>query len=259
MPSYDSKDRKGTDQDLGGRLYNSAERLINNRWTARSWSDIASSTFASTVGWAKWGVGQGLKMSINYASGGLFGALGSVAKEQGLQDLAGQVGEQAKEHIWPLIEDKIKGASEEGVVAVGGLIGKGGPAANVQKAKVEEKIENIKNAVSTLAIRAATVDKYLAAGTARYCDDVYFLAVNICEIKELKKEITKDCTFLKSFLTEVSKQVNDVKTKEMTDAVRDMARQVVMNKNIPHFNSYGFNVIGRATSCSKEHCYGKID
>lgn len=267
MPSYDSPDRRGDSRTLAGRMFNSAGRLINNRWTGRSWSELASSALSTTTGWLSWGAGQGLKIGINWATGGAVGWLGATAKGKELAELAGSVGEQAKEHIWPLIEDYIKGQVEEGAQATGqaavDAAGGAGPtgvasARKLRDEDVEKTIKGIKEAVSELAIRAATVDKYLSGGSARYCDDVYYLSLNVHEIRALKQKVQTECQKLREFLSKVHQLADGVKTDQLRTGILQMAERVVTNEQIPHYNSYAFNVVGRATSCSKEHCYGKM-
>jgi hypothetical protein len=264
MPGYDDRVRAKPAKERANALVGSAADLVKNNWYGRSWTEVGWSVIGRAGSGGKWVAGQGLKVGINNVAG-MFGPVAQWATGKELNELAGNVASVVIEQVWPLVEDKIKEKMEDGAMAV---VDSRFPTVTapissklrneLKEREPKEKAEKLQNTISELCVRSATLAKRLDDGSFRYCDDVYFCALELVQIEALRVETLEMIASLKSNIDALETAVKQLDVGAIKEQIGKAAERVTAdNSPVPHNNHYRFNVIAGATSCSLQHCYGK--
>ena len=272
MPGYNDSKRLQSDSVRAQTLVQEAKQLVQANWRSQSWTEVGYSVISAGGSALKWTAGIGLKMSINAASAGIFGTIGESLLARATQSgygpdtLAQKIGTAAVQHIWPLIEDQIKGGAESATTAVasaqtapsrGTTRASGAGRAGQTGEELAKLVEDLKTKTSELMLRSYALRGALAKGTVPYCDNVHYMAVEAAQITALKADVLAAATSLKGFAARIEQLANGVDASRLDREIHSIAGKAVTKASgVPHYNSYSWNVIGRTQECSEAHCFG---
>jgi hypothetical protein len=264
MPGYDDQLRARPPAARAKSLVDSAVTLANNKWMGRSWTEVGWSVAGGAGSGGKWVAGQGMKITINNVAG-LFGPVAEWASGKELSELAGSVGASVVEQVWPLVEDQIKNKMEDGGTAAVGMAFptvtaqvSAGLRQELKDKDPKEKSEKLQTTISELCVRSATLPKRLKIPSFDYCDDVYYCALESCQIEALRTESIQLIGSLKSDLDALKTAIDQLNMTGIKDAITTAAvAKTADNSTVSHNNHYRMNVFSARKSCSLQHCFGK--
>jgi hypothetical protein len=272
MPGYRDAQRLLPDQQRADKLVDEARRLVSTRWTGQSWTEVGYSVIATGTSSLQWGLGIGLKIGINTASAGVFGAVGeqiltrASSAGYGVESLAQKISEPIVEKFWPLIEDVIKGKAEEGATALASGI-TGPRRSTLRRAKavdsektvsaIDASVQDLKTKASELMLRSYALQQALKQTSVPYCDNVHYMSVELAQVDELRKDVLDAAVSIQSYAKELQKLAQSVDVIRIEAEIRKHAKAVVKkDSGVPHYNSYSWNMLGRTQQCSEVHCWG---
>ena len=122
--------------------------------------------------------------------------------------------------------------------------------------KLDQIGERLQSNTVELALRAATLKAAIDKGQIPYCDNVYFMALELHQIDALRAEVIADAESLAQACNNITRLAGEIKTGRIKKGIEKLAEQAVASTDIQHYNSYSWNVAGRSSQCSSTHCYG---
>ncbi len=274
MPDHnDSKRRRSTTAgQRAASMLTDVQTTLNNRWTGRSWSDIAGSVWANRRAGLEAGISWALPPWLTSPVSAAVGedAAGYVEQVMGILEPAVSIAkEKAVAALPPSVSARagaIYNAASDGATAI-----LGGPTRTQEVDDLAETVDDIKKNFAEMAVRTKNAAK-AAGGTFRYCDDVYWAMHELGRAEACRAQVLRQCddaiATLQAIKALAEQALPDTQAATKRAAFLAAAERVVANTTtVQHKNHDNFGVTGVLwggrsavstinNSCSKEKCFG---
>jgi hypothetical protein len=266
MPNPTDFERLGGTTERSTKLIQSAGPTASTRPSWSEWFGATSNTWLGSAG-----TGYVTDLGVGGARTGIFWAgtqlVRAVVPGGGFFAMVveSNVGGVALDVIGKKLEDVAKAllpdAIEAGRESFGGRYygGNTNPGVVLNRPITDKTLEDTINLIKqNSALIQDLLNKVAGkAGKAHFCDDVYQISVLAQKLELTKSEVKRDTALLRLFLEQLEKDVDLIDSSDISEKVKALSVAICDAGDGRHWdNTWHTSTIGRASHCSKQHCFG---
>lgn len=266
MPNPNDFERLGGIPERSTKLIESAGPAASTRASWSEWFGATSNTWLGSAGSGyvtDLGVG-GVRTGIFIAGTALVSALvpgGGIFAMVVESAVGGVVVDAIGKKLEDMAKAVLPDAVEKGRESLGGRYygGNTNPSMVLNRPITDKTLEDtLENLKKNSALIQDLLNKLAGkAGKAYFCDDVYQISVLAQKLELTKSEIKRDTALLRLFLEQLDKDVDLVDSRDIAQKVKALSEAICGAGDGRHWdNSWHASTLGRASHCSKQHCFG---